>query len=128
MVDHLGLLITAVTGAGNCGDRDGLDVLLYLSGEEEVFPKKIFANKSYHGTEFRKRLKQKYGVDLETVPKREKKKFILESRRWIFERTFAWFNNFRRLSKDYELITRTSTSMLYLSMTRIMLKRMITLR
>ena len=128
MVDHLGLLITAVTGAGNCGDRDGLDALLYLSGEEEVLPNKIFADQGYHGIEFRKRLKQKYGVDLETVPKREKKEFILESRRWIVERTFAWFNNFRRLSKDYELITKNSTSMLYLAMTRLMLKRMAALR
>jgi len=30
LVDHLGLLISAEVSAGNCGDRDGLQVLLYF--------------------------------------------------------------------------------------------------
>jgi transposase len=29
-------------------------------------------------------------------------------RRWIVERTFGWFNRWRRLSKDYEYLTETS--------------------
>jgi transposase len=66
---------------------------------------------------------QKYGVEVETVKRRETKGFIVEAKRWIVERTFAWFGKFRRLSKDYELVTLTSLSMMYLVMVRLMCKR-----
>lgn len=39
-------------------------------------------------------------------------------------RTFGWFNYSRRLSKDYEERPDISEAMIYLSMTRIMLKRL----
>jgi Transposase DDE domain len=39
---------------------------------------------------------------------------VVEAKRWIVERTFAWFGKFRRLSKDYELVTLTSLSMMHL--------------
>ena len=64
-----------------------------------------------------------YGVDLETVKSRGQKNFVLEARRWIVERTFAWLGKNRRLSKDYELITTSSLSMIYLAMVRLMLRR-----
>jgi len=28
--------------------------------------------------------------------------FLVQTKRWIVERTFGWLNRFRRLSKDYE--------------------------
>ena len=121
MVDHLGLLIGGVISAANCGERDGLDVLLYLHRHGHL-PKKIFADQGYTGERIRLEVK-KYGIELETVKRREKKGFILEPRRWIVERTFAWLGKFRRLSKDYELITATSMSMIYLAMSRLMVKR-----
>ncbi|WP_288838324.1 transposase [uncultured Bacteroides sp.] len=43
--------------------------------------------------------------------------------KWIVERTFSWFENFRRLSKDYEVLTETSQAMIYLAMIQIMLNR-----
>jgi putative transposase len=39
------------------------------------------------------------------------------------ERTFAWIGRQRQLSKDYEYRTTTSETMIYLSMTRTMLRR-----
>ena len=120
MVDHLGLLIAATISSGNCGDRDGLEALIYFNSSK--CPKKLFADRGYIGKEFRNRLLQ-YGFDLEIVKSRDKKKFELEARRWIVERTFAWLGKNRRLSKDYELISTSSLSMIYLAMTRIMLRR-----
>ncbi len=52
------------------------------------------------------------------------KGFILLPRRWVVERTFAWLNQSRRLSKDYERLPKTSEAMIYLSMTRLMLRRL----
>jgi putative transposase len=30
--------------------------------------------------------------------------FVVSPKRWIVERTLGWFNRYRRLSKDYELL------------------------
>ena len=45
-------------------------------------------------------------------------------RRWVIERTFAWLCKSRRLSKDYEFLPQSSECMIYLTMTRLMLKRL----
>lgn len=45
-------------------------------------------------------------------------------RRWVVERTFAWFGHSRRLSKDYERLCETSEALIALTMTRIMLRRL----
>lgn len=121
-MDHLGLLISAVVSVGNCGDRDGLRVLLYDSQQVGRCPKKVFADQGYTGKDFKIEI-QDYGVDLETVKRREDKGFAVEAKRWIVERTFAWFGKCRRLSKDYELITTSSVSMIYLAMSRLLVRR-----
>jgi putative transposase len=41
--------------------------------------------------------------------------------RWIVERTFAWFNRYRRLSKDYQFLPDTSEMMIYIAMIHLML-------
>jgi putative transposase len=37
--------------------------------------------------------------------------FIVQKTRWVVERTFAWFGNFRRLSKDFEVLPSVSENM-----------------
>src|SRR5262249_44929485 len=44
--------------------------------------------------------------------------------RWVVERTFAWIGRNRRMSQDYEFLTATSETWVYLSMVRRMLKRL----
>jgi putative transposase len=45
-------------------------------------------------------------------------------RRWVVERTFSWFGQSRRLSKDYEKLCATSEAMIYAAMSRLMLRRL----
>ncbi|MEM8901462.1 MAG: transposase, partial [Bacteroidota bacterium] len=45
------------------------------------------------------------------------------AKRWVVERTFAWFESYRRLAKDFEFLPQTSETMITLAMTRLMLKR-----
>ena len=49
--------------------------------------------------------------------------FKVLAKRWIVERTLAWLNKFRRLSKDYELLMATSEQIMSLAMIRIFIRR-----
>ena len=52
------------------------------------------------------------------------KGFQVLPRRWVVERTFGWLTHYRRLSKDYEVLTETSEAMVYAALTRVMLRRL----
>jgi putative transposase len=55
---------------------------------------------------------------------KETRGFTLLPRRWVVERTFAWLNHSRRLSKAYERRVRIDETWIYMAMTRIMLNRL----
>ena len=42
---------------------------------------------------------------------------------WIVERTFAWFNIYRRLSKDYETTTHMAEAFIMITNIRLYLNR-----
>ncbi|MEI7980343.1 MAG: transposase, partial [Bacteroidota bacterium] len=53
----------------------------------------------------------------------DQKAFVALPKRWVVERTFAWFESYRRLSKDYDYLTDASETMIQLAMIRLMLNR-----
>lgn len=50
--------------------------------------------------------------------------FHVLPRRWVVERTFAWLLCNRRLSREYERLCATSETLIYLTMIRLMLRRL----
>lgn len=58
------------------------------------------------------------------IVERTSKGFKVLSHRWIVERTFAWMNNYRGLSKDDEYSTISSKNTVYLAMLHRMLNNL----
>ena len=56
----------------------------------------------------------------------DQKGFVVLPRRWVVERTLAWLTQCRRLSKEYEGLPASSEAMIYLAMTRLMIRRLAT--
>ncbi len=52
------------------------------------------------------------------------KGFRVLPRRWVVERTFSWLGQNRRMSKDYERLPGTSEALIYVGMTRLMVRRL----
>lgn len=52
------------------------------------------------------------------------KGFIVLARRWVVQRTLAWISRNRRMSRDYEFLLETTERLIYIAMSRLMLKRL----
>jgi len=84
---------------------------------------KIIADGGYRG-ELIENTRKTYGWIVEIVMRKDSsKKFEVLPQRWIVERTFAWFESYRRLSKDFEFQTETSQTMIQLAMIKLMLNK-----
>ena len=55
----------------------------------------------------------------------DQKGFQSLPRGWVVERTFCWLGRYRRLSKDCERTTTSSESLIYATMTHLMLRRLV---
>ena len=68
--------------------------------------------------------KEKFDCIFEVVEKKKTGKgFQVLPRRWVVERTFAWLDRSRHLSKDYERKTPSSEGQVYIASSRLMLWR-----
>jgi putative transposase len=152
LVDTMGLLLKVVVHEANIQDRQGVPLL--LEPIQGLFPrmKKVWVDQGYTG-KGREWIKEQMGWEVEIVRhswpargewvphgdlsdlstvwftyeriKPEPKKFRgVLPRRWVVERTFAWMGRSRRMSKDYEYLTRSSESMVHLTMIRLMGRRL----
>ena len=131
LVDTLGLVLLVVVTAASVQDRDGAREVLhlwFLRVKRSKFSrwcrlKRIWADGSYRG-ELIDWAKQHFGWVLDIVERpADQIGFQVLPKRWIVERTFAWLNRHRRLSKDYERLPETSEAFIYVAMIRLMLKQ-----
>ena len=124
LVDTLGLVLAVVVTSAAVQDRDGARLLLAHLGGACKKLRLIWVDGGYRGRlcdwvaehcRFRLRV---------VLRPEEQKRFAVLPRRWVVERTFAWLNHHRRLSKDYEGLESSSEAMIYIVMIRLMLRRL----
>ena len=125
VVDTLGLVLAVLVTAANLDDRVAAKQL-FTAMMTTTWKRLalIWADGNYTG-DLIAWVKQTCTWLLEIVHKPAKQKgFSVLPKRWIVERTFAWLNRQRRLSKDYERLPETSEAFIYVAMIRLMLKRL----
>lgn len=132
VVDVLGLVLVVVVTAGNVQDVIGAKLVLQRlydhlcerAGYHWNGLKKLWADGGYRGTLI-EWVRVMCGWTLAIVSKVEGQVgFQVLPKRWVVERTFAWLNRQRRLSKDYERLPQTSEAFIYVAMIRLMVKRL----
>lgn len=123
-MDTLGLLLKVVVHTADIQDRDGAKLVFKRMRSHFKKLKLIWADGGYAGKPI-SFVKRYYRCELVIVKRSDDMKgFKVLPKRWIVERTFSWFNKYRRLAKDYEYCTDTSETMPYLAMIHIMVRRL----
>ena len=129
VVDTQGLIITAWVTAADWQDRTAaywLFIKMFITRVDFPRLQVFFADGGYTGKliDFVKNQFEKLAWQLHIVKKAENlKTFKVLPKRWIVERTFAWLDNCRRLSKDYERKTSSSEAFIYLAQVRLLALR-----
>jgi transposase len=82
----------------------------------------VFVDGGYTGTLI-DWAKQMFGYTVEVVKRTDQHQFKVLPKRWIVERTFAWLNWSRRLSKDYEIHHSSAETMVHIAFAHLLLRR-----
>ena len=125
-VDKHGLpLAIAVTAANVHDGKAGLDLLWQFEGNKRL---ELFClDKAYQG-EFIEAL-DIYGWKGEIAQKPEGQLgFIPQTGRWQVERSFAWMNFYRRLSKDYEKTVASAIAFIQIAFINMILAKITQLK
>jgi putative transposase len=127
LVDTLGLLIAVVVTAANVDDARAAQTLLGRTREEDL-PRleAVFADSRYHNYGLYRWLlehERPYRIEIPSRASGETR-FVPLQIRWVVERTFAWQGRYRRLSKDYEHLPRSSEAVIRIAAVHHMLRRL----
>jgi putative transposase len=128
VVDTLGLLLAVLVTTASLDDAVAAPrVLGQLSPEMYPRLEVVWGDNKYHNHALNTWLDTEspgpWRLDIVRRPAATKG-FVLLPKRWVVERSFAWFGRCRRHSKDYERRTDSSESMVRVSAIHLMLKRL----
>ncbi len=114
LVDVRGRIYSIHVHAANLYDSTQGIYIFEDCYEEVLLLNKIMADKSYRGTFAR--TVEELGIDFE-VPANDSnnKGFVVEAKRWVVERSFAWFNFYRRITVDRERTVQSSAAFILLA-------------
>lgn len=121
VVDVLGCLLHVEVHAANLHDTVGGCEVMRRAKERHPSLAAFSGDAGYRGTAVRF-VDEKLGLVLH-ISERITDGFAVLPKRWVVERTFSWFGAFRRLSKDFEILTGTAANVIRIAMLKIMLAK-----
>lgn len=127
VTDTLGLMLDVCVTSANVHDKTGAKkVLKRIAKWVRSKPQKLYADGGYSGSPFEQWVDKTLGavVEISENLAQKVKRFVPAPKRWVVERTFAWFSNYRRLDKDHERLKGCSVAMIRWAMTSLMLRRL----
>ena len=115
--DTLGNMLAIQVHAANVADTSqGWEVCDRVA-EKYDSVEAFCGDQGYRGTTV-KFVENLLGVRLDITSK-PAQGFQVIPKRWIIERTFAWLGGFRRLAKDFEILTQSAENMIRIAMIKI---------
>lgn len=122
ITDTMGLLVCTFVHPANVSDKTAINDLLRRIPFTSRLAR-LVVDAGYDSPAVAARCTAWLGIDYEVV-QRTGKGFQVQPRRWVVERTFAWFGKYRRLSKEYEQLPTVSEAFLYVASIHIMTRRL----
>ena len=125
VTDTEGSLLYVLVQPANVQDNHGAVPLLRIIGR--MFPKLryVFADRVYRGPKLPSAIADLGKWTIEIVTRSQSLgTFKPEPRRWVVERTFAWFGRNRRLAKDFEASIASAEAWVLISSIRLLSRRL----
>ena len=125
VTDTRGSLLAVQVHAANIQDNHGAVPLLKHIGL--VFPnlRHIFADRVYRGQKLLDAIAEFGEWTIEIATRSQSLgTFKAEPKRWVIERTLAWLNRCRRLSKDFEKTIASAEAWVLLASIRVLSRRL----
>jgi len=125
VTDTGGLLLAVLVHAANVQDNHGAVPL--LKSARRSFPelRHIFADRVYRGPKLLNAIADLGKWTIEIVTRSQSVgTFKAEPRRWVVERTFAWFGRNRRLAKDFERTIASAEAWVLIASVRLLSHRL----
>lgn len=125
VTDTGGLLIAAHVHSAAVQDNHGAVALLRSVGTRIPSLRHVFADRVYRGPKLLAEISDTGPWTIEIITRSQSVgTFRAEPRRWVIERTFAWFGRCRRLSKDFEQTIGSAEAWLWLASVRLISRRL----
>jgi putative transposase len=125
VTDTQGFLLAVRVHTANVQDVHGAVPL--LGSLRASFPKlrHIFADRVYRGAQLRKAIAKfgRWKIEIVTRPERAGT-FRPQRKRWVVERSFAWFGRDRRLARDFEHSIESEQAWFLLASIRFLVRRL----
>ena len=106
----------------NVTDRNGAIQFFREMGFSIPTLQAVLADGGYTDDNFANTISRLTGANVKIAKRSDT--FVVVSKRWIVERSFAWLNKFRRLWKNCERCLDSYLSMVKLVLVSILLKRL----
>lgn len=123
LVDTEGLMVTVVVTPANVQDPVAAPEVLEDAAARSPRLSHVWGDARYQG-KLISWAKEALGITLEIVTRPPGQRgFVVQPRRWVVERSFAWLDRCRRLARDWEAASWSACALIHIAASNLMARR-----